>query len=309
MGPRSRCLGSLVPPAKSWQMPLPPAPTPAPSWTKVRGEIKAVLASNKPEILKPDTAQGEHYYGALLATLAWQCAATFKATNFFGGCNGARIRFSPQKDWPVNKGLGAVLNLLKPVKDANPTLTWADLIVLAGTEANNFAVGPPYDTIKFCPGRSDATTSGEGDENLAPRNYSTAMIAVRDNMKVMGLTPHEMVALAARLRSATQQQRLGYTAATWTANPGVISNQYFKTLLLEDWQKVTSPTGKEEYKAAGKALYMMPSDLVLKWDAEFAAIAQEYAGDNAAFKKAFANAWAKVMNADRFKGPTGNWCA
>jgi catalase (peroxidase I) len=48
---------------------------------------------------------------------------------------------------------------------------------------------------------------------------------------------------------------------------------------------------------------------VLKWDAEFAANAQEYAADNAEFKKVFAGAWTKVMNADRFKGPEGNVCA
>jgi catalase (peroxidase I) len=289
-------------------MPLPPAPTTAPDWTKVRNQIKAVLASNKPEVLTPDNVQGEPYYGALLSTLAWQCASTFRATDYAGGCNGARIRFAPQKDWGVNKGMDAVLKLLKPVKDANPSLTWADLIVLAGTVANDFAAGAPYNTFKFCPGRSDAA-NGKGMEPLKPRIYNTVLIAVRDNMRVMGLTPREMVALSARLRSPTQQQRLGYTAKTWTTNPGVLSNQYFKTLLLEDWQKVVSGAGKEEYKAVGKTLYMMPSDLVLKWDAEFAAIAQEYASDNTEFKKAFASAWTKVMNADRFKGPDGNMCA
>jgi catalase (peroxidase I) len=98
-------------------MPLPPAPTTAPDWTKVRNSIKAVLATKKAEVLTPDTAQGEHYYGALLSTLAWQCASTFRATDYAGGCNGARIRFSPQKDWAVNKGMDAVLKLLKPVKD------------------------------------------------------------------------------------------------------------------------------------------------------------------------------------------------
>jgi catalase (peroxidase I) len=36
--------------------------------------------------------------------------------------------------------------------------------------------------------------------------------------------------------------------------------------------------------------------------------AQEYASDNGAFLHAFAGAWAKLMNADRFDGPVRNAC-
>jgi catalase (peroxidase I) len=43
-------------------------------------------------------------------------------------------------------------------------------------------------------------------------------------------------------------------------------------------------------------------------DPKLSAIAKEYAADNAKFLKAFAAAWTKLMNADRFKGPAGSVC-
>ena len=65
--------------------------------------------------------------------LSFQCAGTFRSTDYLGGCNGARIRFPPEANWSVNIAMDDALTLLQGVKDQFPTgLSWADLIVLAG---------------------------------------------------------------------------------------------------------------------------------------------------------------------------------
>jgi catalase (peroxidase I) len=91
-----------------------------------------------------------------------------------------------------------VLKLLEPVKNKYPNLSYADLIVLAGTTALDQAAadaGSPAIDFKFCGGRSDAI-DGKGTDVLEPRKYVNASVALADNARVMGLTPREAVALA-----------------------------------------------------------------------------------------------------------------
>jgi hypothetical protein len=195
---------------QAFQMPLPKPLPRQPNWSAVRADIVAAMTSRKRSsspVLLADTHQGKPHLGAQFATVAFQCASTFRATDFLGGCNGARIRFDPQKNWPVNSGLvEEVIKRLQPVKSSHPDLSWADLLVLAGTVAVEQAAGVKPSAgqtvagpFSFCPGRSDAD-SGAGMEQLAPRSYSTPEIALKDNAAVMGLTAREAVALAARPR-------------------------------------------------------------------------------------------------------------
>ena len=312
MGPRTRCINEDAPPVQPWQHALPePSPNP-PDFSQVRKDIRKLLTTPSKALTPDTTADGGSYYGALFATLAWRCASTFRETDYAGGCNGARIRFSPEKNWPVNKGMDEVLRVLEPVKKKYPTLSYGDLIVLAGTaaleDAVPIAVKGAVLKFEFCGGRSDAV-DGAASEVLGARNYSSVLIAVKDNMKVTGLTPAEGVALAGLLRSPSQQKRLGFSGSWNSDDPSKLSNKYFKVLLENEWEKVVSAAGEEEYKAKGKeGVYMMPSDLALTWDPAFAAVAEVYAGDDRVFLEAFAAAWTKMMNADRFKGPVGSVC-
>merc|ERR1719482_2575782 len=114
MGPVTRCVGKDVPPAQPFQHPLPKTPAGLADMTKVRAEVKQILTSSNPMLPADEFLP---YYGAPFVRLAWQCSSTFRATDWQGGCNGARIRFSPQKDWPANAALDETLSLLKPIKD------------------------------------------------------------------------------------------------------------------------------------------------------------------------------------------------
>ena len=82
MGPVSRCTGPNVPEAQAFQDPLPTV-------SVTSGDQSAVIAAV--EALVSD-AQSRF----LISNLAFQCTQTFRSTDWFGGCNGARIRFPPQ---------------------------------------------------------------------------------------------------------------------------------------------------------------------------------------------------------------------
>ncbi|KNC72385.1 hypothetical protein SARC_15057, partial [Sphaeroforma arctica JP610] len=264
MGPAERCMGDDVPPPQPFQNPLPASNSSSVDFDEVNTKINEIM-NTESDILAPDTdADGNPYYGAYFVTLAYQCASTFRATDNGGGCNGASIRYEPQKSWPRNVNMDKVMELLQPVKDEFEDLSWADLIVAAGHAAIVDAGGKDA----FKGGRSDAP-NGDYAATLELRDYYlNPIIANVDNAKVMGLTVEEFVALAARPRSASHEATLGYVGS-YTDDPSTLSNGYFNLLLDEDWQMI--PDSVNGYKAEGKDLYMEDFDLALLDDPEMKA--------------------------------------
>ena len=141
---------------------------------------------------------------------------------------------------------------------------------------------------------------------------------LKDAVDVLGLTPREMTALIGGGHSlgSMHSDVTGYTGA-WTTENTIVSNAYFQNLLGENWQPFTgaappgttaAPEPKPQYKADGKELYMLSTDLVFGTDPELASIATDFAADNDMFLAEFAAAWSKLVNADRFDGPLGNVC-
>lgn len=244
------------------------------------------------------------------------------------------LRFSCTQGWPGNKDFAEpVLKALQPIKASHTDASWADLIVLAGTMGAEHAAGGKSSTgssaaMSFCPGRVDAPDAA-GTDHLAPRSYGSAVVAFKDNAAVAGLTLREAVALAARPRPAAYARSLGYSGS-WSSSPQALSNAFFKLLLNLPMQPAKSPAGKPEFKgsaaAAAKllagsndkvaqekgaqddAVYFTAEDAAIKEDPELAAIAREFASDNAKFVAAFNAAFVKLVNADRWDGPGGNVC-
>ena len=316
MGPVSRCLGPLVPPAQLWQDPVPSVTHP-------------LIDDKDSEALKQQILSSGLTLSQLAFT-AWASASTFRGSDKRGGANGARIRLAPQKDWAVNQPaqLADVLKKLEAIQKAFNTshagkkqISLADLIVLGGCAAIEQAAGKAGHTIKvpFTPGRTDATQEQTDSASFAVlepvadgfRNYLKADYTVSaeelliDRAQLLTLSAPEMTALIGGMR-ALNLNADGSTHGVFTKQPGTLTNDFFVNLLdMETEWKPSSTQGVFEGRdrKSGHVKWTATRvDLVFGSNSQLRALAEVYACDDAKgqFIHDFVAAWTKVMNLDRF---------
>ncbi len=317
MGPRTRCLGPLVPEEDLlWQDPVP----------AVDHELIDArdIAALKGKMLASGLSVSQ------LVTTAWASAATFRGTDKRGGANGARIRLAPQKDWRVNQPseLTGVLDKLEAIrKDFNSSQTGgkkvslSDLIVLGGCSAvEEAAKKAGHDvSVPFTPGRMDAVQEQTDVDSFAVleptadgfRNYlgnghnRSAEELLLDRAHLLSLSAPEMTVLVGGMRALNANVGQSQNGV-FTKRPETLSNDFFVNLLdLNTKWEASSTTdgvfegrnGTGEVKWTGTRV-----DLVFGSNSQLRAIAEVYGCDDSqqAFVSDFVAAWDKVMNLDRF---------
>ncbi len=318
MGPYVRGLGPLVPTEPQlWQDPIPA------STSSIIGDDE--ITSLKTSILASGLSIGE------LVSTAWASASTFRGTDKRGGANGARVRLSPQKEWPSNnpEELAHVISVLEGIQhdfnahqSGTTKVSLADVIVLGGCAAvESGAAAAGHDVVvPFRPGRGDASQDetdvesfavleplADGFRNYLGRDNSRATEELLlERARLLTLTAPEMTVLVGGMRvlgANFGSSELGVL----TSRPGRLTNDFFVNLLDGEttWRATTDAndtfTGRDV--STGELKWTASRvDVLFGSNSQLRAIAEVYASDDAPTKLArdFIAAWDKVMSLDRF---------
>ena len=318
MGPHIRLLGSDTPAEpRLWQDPVP-----AVDHALVDA---ADIAALKAKILASGLSISR------LVSTAWASASSFRGSDKRGGANGARLRLAPQKDWAVNEPaqlsaalakLGEIQSAFNAAQSGGKRVSLADLIVLGGSAAVEAAAKKAgHDVaVPFTPGRTDASQAETDIDSFAPlepkvdgfRNYVGGAVpwsaeeVLVDRAHLLTLTAPEMTVLVGGLRVLGANVG-GSKLGVFTDRSETLTNDFFVNLLgtsfAMKWEASAEGTFVARDRATGAEKWTGTRvDLIFGSNAQLRALSEAYATDDAggAFVDAFAKAWTKVMNLDRF---------
>lgn len=196
--------------------------------------------------------------------LAFHDAGTYDQHTRTGGAHGT-VRIKEELQRADNTGWGqACMELIAEAKAQFPSVSWADLIAVAGAAAIEKCGGP---VIRVGLGRSD------GDEvappHRLPGGYEGAAMLKRMFAR-MGLSPRDLVALSGAHTLGHTQRR------PFTFDPWVFSNSYFTQLV----------------ELAGSKL--LQTDTAILEDPELRPYVELYARDSEQFMIDFADAYRRM---------------
>lgn len=222
---------------------------------QVREEIRKVLSKGK---------------AAGVLRLVFHDAGTFEIDEKTGGMNGSIVY---ELDRPENKGLKKSLKILDKAKsqiDLVQSVSWADIIALAGAEAVSLCGGP---SIPIQLGRIDSMV--QDPEGKLPEESLDA-ISLKQCFERKGFSTQELVALSGAHTLGSK----GF------GNPTVFDNEYFKILMEKPWLSSGSMT----------SMVGLPSDRALVEDDECVGWISKYAEDQSLFFDDFKNAYTKLVD-------------
>lgn len=292
------------------------------------GEYKAAL--KKAEALIEAKVK-EISCAPILVRLAWHDSGTFDKAHAgkpwpeAGGAIGS-IRTDHEINAPANAGLKKALTMyLQPIKDACPTLSWADLIQLASATAIKVAGGPKipmkYGRVDGEPqmkqepnfGLPDALSPFGGPlankedpaEHLRYVFYKYGM----DDKDIVALSGAHTIGRAFADRSGTVAEGEGPEAGTVYTKKGCPFAGNSRTLGGRSWTKSWLSFDNSYFADMHKAdagCIAFPTDKVLMSDPGFKPHFEAFAVDQKAFFEAYKVSHKKLSElGSKFEPPEG----
>mmetsp|Transcript_9793 Transcript_9793/g.16336 ORF Transcript_9793/g.16336 Transcript_9793/m.16336 type:complete len:323 (-) Transcript_9793:426-1394(-) len=246
----------------------------------------------------------------LLVRLAWHDSGTYNGYvdewPLCGGANGS-IRFAPEINHGANAGLQKGLDILRPIKEKHPSVSWADLMQMASAVAVEHCGGP---RIPMVYGRRDVASpeqcAQEGNLPGAKAPFGDgakdAPTHLRRVFYRMGFNDQEIVALSgAHTLGRAFKDRSGVcpfesggqgTKFTCPGAKGLTGENYMPG--GQSWTENWLQFDNSYFKPSKHDLLRLPTDTCLKEDEDFKPYAALYAEDASAFARDYAEAHKKL---------------